>query len=59
MNYMVQLSEMGVDALILQEFGFAKLVREYLPAMEIHLSTQGTVYNEEGVKAAENFSFSY
>lgn len=43
----------GIDALILQDFGFLKIVRERLPDLPIHLSTQGTIYNIEGVRMAE------
>lgn len=43
----------GADALIVQDIGFAGFVRGYLPDLPLHLSTQGTVYNLEGVKVAE------
>ncbi|MEG1583717.1 MAG: peptidase U32 family protein, partial [Anaerovorax sp.] len=56
-SYAKELYEMGVDALILQDFGLAKLIRTYLPNMEIHLSTQGTIYNASGVSAAKEMGF--
>ncbi|WP_319633365.1 U32 family peptidase [Sinanaerobacter chloroacetimidivorans] len=47
-----------MDALIIQDLGFADLLKRYLPNMELHLSTQGTIYNMEGVKAAKKLNFS-
>lgn len=48
----------GVDALIIQDLGLADMVRKHFPDFEIHLSTQGTVYSVEGVKAAAKLGFS-
>ena len=39
----------GVDALIIQDIGFLKLLREILPDFEIHASTQMTVHNLDAV----------
>lgn len=50
--------EAGVDALIIQNLGFAQMIRQALPQMCLHLSTQGTVYNLEGVRQAEALGFS-
>lgn len=46
---MLLLYEVGVDALIIQDIGFLKLLREYIPEFEIHGSTQMTVHNVEAV----------
>jgi len=56
--YAAFLYENGVDALILQDLGFAELVKNNIPNMPIHLSTQGTVYNLEGVGTAKALGFS-
>lgn len=58
LHYAAELYEYGVDALILQDLGFAELLKKQIPGMPIHLSTQGTVYNIEGVRAAKNLGFS-
>ncbi len=48
----------GVDGFILQDLGLARLLRAYLPEAPLHLSTQGTIYNEEGTKTAAALGFS-
>ena len=58
LDYAALLHNEGADALIIQDLGFAKLVRENIPGFQMHLSTQGTVYNVEGVKKAKNLGFS-
>ena len=47
----------GVDALIVQDLGLAKLLHEYFPDLDLHASTQMTVHNLEGVKALEKLGF--
>ncbi|HEX9062039.1 MAG TPA: peptidase U32 family protein, partial [Clostridia bacterium] len=47
----------GIDGLIVQDIGFAKLVRRHLPGLDLHASTQMTVYNIDGVKMLEEFGF--
>lgn len=49
--------KLGIDAMIVQDMGFAGLVREVFPGLELHASTQMTVYNIEGVKALEKLGF--
>ncbi len=58
LEYAAALYSAGADALILQDLGFAALVREHIPGFQLHLSTQGTVYNAEGVKKAGALGFS-
>ena len=58
LSYAEKLWEIGVDALILQDIGLAYLVRKALPDFPIHLSTQGTVYNLDGVRSAAKLGFS-
>ncbi|QIB70126.1 U32 family peptidase [Aminipila butyrica] len=56
-NYARELYELGVDALIVQDLGLARLLRRRLPEMRLHLSTQGTVYNLSGVRMAKRLGF--
>lgn len=53
LEYANAVYEAGVDALIIQDIGLLSLIKKQLPDLPLHLSTQGTVYNSEGVKAAE------
>ena len=57
LSYAAELYEMGVDALIVQDLGLAYLLKKYLPDFELHFSTQGTIYDLEGVKAAARLGF--
>jgi len=56
-EYAKFLYEAGVDALILQDVGFAQLVRRGMPDLHLHLSTQGSIYNSSGVRMAEELGF--
>lgn len=47
----------GVDGLIVQDIGLARMIRKYIPDMPLHLSTQGTLYNKEGVGLAHELGF--
>lgn len=51
------LYERGVDALIIQDLGLAKRIRERMPDFPLHLSTQATVYNRRGLEAAARVGF--
>ncbi len=55
--YAEKLYLMGLDALIIQDIGLASLIKRYMPELPIHFSTQGTIFNLEGVKAAEKMGF--
>lgn len=44
----------GVDAVIIQDVGVLRLVRELAPELEIHASTQMSITNAEGVKLAQS-----
>ena len=57
LSYARELYEIGVDALIVQDLGLAGLLRETMPDFPLHLSTQGTVYDEAGVRAASKLGF--
>ena len=47
----------GVDALIIQDLGLAKLVKQVSPTMPLHASTQMSVMNKEGFKILEDLGF--
>lgn len=49
-NYLIFLHKNGVDAVIMQDIGVIKRVREVLPNLEVHASTQCHNHNEEGIK---------
>ncbi|KRQ87348.1 putative protease YhbU precursor [Caloramator mitchellensis] len=49
LNYAAFLYESGVDAIIVQDIGFLKLLKEILPEFEVHASTQMSVNNLDGV----------
>ncbi len=42
----------GVDALIVADLGLVRALREYLPEMELHASTQMSVHNSYGADVA-------
>ncbi|HSP44127.1 MAG TPA: U32 family peptidase [Luteolibacter sp.] len=44
----------GVDALIIQDLGLAKLAREIAPNVELHASTQMTITSPEGLAFVES-----
>ena len=58
LRYAAFLYNAGVDALIIQDLGLGSLVRKYIPGFEIHLSTQGTVYNASGARMALSLGYS-
>ena len=42
---------LGVDAILIQDLGVARLIRETCPDLPLHASTQMTVHSLDGVKA--------
>lgn len=53
----ISASKCGVDALIIQDIGFASHLRKVLPDMELHASTQMTVTSAEGVAYLKDMGF--
>ena len=49
-EYLQFLCNAGADAVIVQDIGILRLLREQLPALPVHASTQMTIHNIEGVK---------
>lgn len=47
-EYLLPFYERGLDAVIVQDFGVMKFVREHFPGLSIHTSTQMTVTGVEG-----------
>ena len=50
-------AEAGADAVIVQDFGVARLARKHFPALRLHASTQLAIHNLEGVRAAARLGF--
>lgn len=53
-----ELYETGIDALIVQDRGFAYIMKSLIPELPLHLSTQGSVSDINGVLEAEKSGFS-
>lgn len=51
------LYENQVDALIIQDLGVLKMVRECFPDFEVHASTQMTIHNLDGARLAKELGF--
>ena len=49
-DYLKYLYHIGVDAFIIQDMGLFSLIKNHFPDIEIHMSTQASVRNIEGVK---------
>ena len=47
----------GVDALIVQDLGLARLIRQAAPQMPVHASTQMSLHNADGVRLLEDFGY--
>jgi len=52
------IADAGADAVIVQDVGILKLVREIAPWLEIHASTQMSVTNADGVRLAQSLGAS-
>ncbi|WP_408956378.1 DUF3656 domain-containing protein [Natroniella sp. ANB-PHB2] len=57
-KFIEQIYKFGIDAIIVQDLGLARLVSQTLPKLELHASTQLTVHNLKGVKYLESLGFS-
>lgn len=57
-DYLYELYSLGVDALIVQDIGVAHFIKEVLPDMEIHASTQMTQNNTFGIQQLKKMGFS-
>ena len=52
-RYLQEIARAGVDAVIVQDLGLAKLARMVVPELEIHASTQMTISDSRGATFAE------
>ena len=51
-------ANVNIDALILQDIGLASRLRNIMPDMKLHGSTQMTIHTESGVRLLEKMGFS-
>ena len=54
---LAELADIGPDALIVQDLGVARIVRESFPELALHASTQLVAHNLEGVLAMKELGF--
>jgi putative protease len=54
-DFLTELCNMGVDAVIVQDVGLLAACRSHLPQLPVHASTQMTVHNTESVKLLEQY----
>lgn len=52
------IAKLGADAVIIQDLAMVKLVKNIIPQMPLHASTQMSVHNLSGVKMLEKLGFS-
>ena len=57
LSFLHFLHNTGVDAVILQDLGLAKLAKETIPELTLHASTQMTVHNTAGVELMQQSGF--
>lgn len=57
-EYVKQLNSINVDAFIVQDIGVAQIIKNTVPDMVLHGSTQMTVTSLEGVRYLEDMGFS-
>lgn len=50
---LLEAAECGVDAVIVQDWGVARLVRRHFPGLALHASTQMAIHSLEGALAAK------
>ena len=53
-EYLQFLCNTGADAVIVQDMGIMKLLKDQLPQLPVHASTQMTIHNSEGVQFLED-----
>jgi U32 family peptidase len=56
-EYLTKLYEIGVDAIIIQDIGLAKLAQKIVPDLPLHSSTQMTIHNHKDVEWAVEHGF--
>lgn len=58
LSFAYDIYEIGIDAVIIQDLGLASILHKHIPNLQLHASTQMTVYNLEGVQELEKLGFS-
>ena len=58
LNFAYEIYKIGVDAVIVQDLGLAKLLHKYIPNLPLHASTQLSTHNLEGVQMLSSIGFS-
>lgn len=56
-QFVIELYNMGVDAIIIQDWGLISTLRKNYPQTPLNASTQMTFHNSEACKAAEEIGF--
>ena len=56
-QYILDIADAGVDAVIVQDLGVVSLIKQLVPDMPLHASTQMSVHNLAGVKELETLGF--
>ncbi|MGN0696271.1 MAG: U32 family peptidase [Oscillospiraceae bacterium] len=51
-------AECGIDALIVQDWGAARIIKSVVPDMPLHASTQMTIHSAKGAEEAAKMGFS-
>lgn len=57
LDFAYSIYEIGVDAVIVQDLGLASVLHKHIPGLNLHASTQMTIYNLDGVKELEKLGF--
>jgi len=57
LSFAGQAYNMGIDGIIVQDLGLAKLIKENIPGLDLHASTQMTIYNSEGIEFLSKIGF--
>ncbi|MEA3199950.1 MAG: family peptidase [Thermoplasmata archaeon] len=52
--FLATIREAGADAVIVQDLGIMRILRDLFPDLPLHISTQATVHNSKGVKWLED-----
>ena len=58
LSFAYDIYEIGIDAVIVQDLGLASVLHKHIPNLQLHASTQMTVYSLEGVQELEKLGFS-
>lgn len=58
LEYIFYLHKINVDALIMQDIGMIKVVKEKFPNLEVHASTQCHNHNDEGISLLKSLGVS-